>query len=304
MSLDLDAILDRRRLKRQLAWWRTLAILAGLAAVLVAIGRFAGLDREDHVAELHVNGLIIDDPALRAALAAVGDDDTAQALIVHIDSPGGTTVGGEALYVALRRLAERKPVVAVIGTLGASAGYLVALAADHIVGRGSSLTGSIGVMLQTVEVSALLDDLGIRAEVIRSAPLKGQPSPTEPMSEAARATTQAVVDDVYDWFVGILAERRGMSGAQARGLADGRVFTGRQALSVNLIDAIGGPPAARVWLETERGVSRQLPGRDIGSDDATETILRRVLGLAEKTLLSERLMLDGLISVWHPGELR
>ena len=304
MSLDLDTILDRRRLKRQLAFWRTVAILAGLAAVVVAIARFGGLDREDHVAELHISGLIVDDPGLRATLKAVAEDDTARALIVHIDSPGGTTVGGEALYVALRELAERKPVVAVIGTLGASAGYLVALAADHIVGRGSSLTGSIGVLLQTAEVSALLDDLGVRTEVIRSAPLKGQPSPFEPMSEAARASSQAVVDDVYDWFVGVVAARRGMSVGQARGLADGRVFTGRQALSVNLIDAIGGPPAARSWLETERGISQELPGRDLESEEAGKTILRRILGLAEKTLLSERLMLDGLISVWHLGGLR
>jgi protease-4 len=95
-----------------------------------------------------------------------------------------------------------------------------------------------------------------------------------------------------------------MSVAQARGLADGRVFTGRQALSVNLIDEIGGPPAARSWLEAERGVSRELPGRDLGSEEVEKTILRRIIGLAEKTLLSERLMLDGLISVWHLGGLR
>ena len=303
MSLELDALLDRRRLKRRLAFWRTAAIVVAVGAVVLAAGRFGGLAERDHVAELYVTGIIVDDPARIGALELVANDDSAKALIVHIDSPGGTTVGGEALYEALRRLAARKPVVAVIGTLGASAGYLVALAGDHIVGRGSSLTGSIGVMLQTAEATELLETIGIRTETIRSAPLKGQPSPFEPMSEAARASTQAVVDDVYAWFVDVLAERRSISSAEAQHLADGRVFTGRQALAANLIDAIGGEPTARRWLEAEHGVPFGLPGRDVESEDTTAEVVRRVLGLAEKTMLSERLMLDGLVSVWQPDAL-
>ncbi len=298
--LDLEIAIDRRRLKRRVAVWRTATVLITLAAALIIAGKLGIFDHGDHVAQLNVEGLIIFNPDITAALRTVKNDETAQALIVNINSPGGTTVGGEEMYEALRQVASEKPVVAVIGTLGTSAGYLVALAADHIITRNSSLTGSIGVMIQTAEMSQLLDDIGIQTEVIRSSPLKGQPSLSEPMNNLARTVNQRLVDDVFMWFVDRLVERRNMNRAKAIKLADGRVYTGRQALALNLTDKIGGDLMARQWLETEHGVPKSLPVRDIDQIGATETIIRQTLGFARKALFSERVMLDGLVSVWHP----
>ncbi len=300
MSLDIDAMLDRRRLKRRLSLWRATAVIAVVALVAVAVGRFGGLGLEPHVARLDVVGVIVDDRERLEAIEELVDDDNAKALIVRIDSPGGTTTGGESLYYALRRVAEEKPVVAVIGTLGASGGYMAALAADHIVARETSITGSIGVILQTAEISGLLEKLGVTTEAIKSGPLKATPSPFEPLSDESRAATQAVVDDTHSWFVTLVAERRELEQATAEGLSDGRIYTGRQALEKNLIDALGGEREARKWLAETREVSKRLPVVEVKYGEDEGLIDEFFSSLAGKTFLSERLTLDGLISLWHP----
>jgi protease-4 len=293
-------MLDRRRLKRRLSTWRAVAIIVVIALVAVAIGRFGDLGKEPHVARLDVIGVIVDDYERTKAIDKVVDDDDTKALIVRIDSPGGTTVGGESLYYALRRVADQKPVVAVIGTLGASGGYMAALAADHIVARESSITGSIGVILQTAEITGLLEKLGIAAEAIKSGALKATPSPFEPLSDESRAATQAVVDDIHSWFVGLVEERRELERAVAEGLSDGRVYTGRQALEDRLIDALGGEREARDWLASAHDISKDLPVVEVEFGEKADLIEEFISGLAGKTFLSERLTLDGLISLWHP----
>jgi|TARA_B100000315_G_scaffold68205_1_gene62154 protease-4 len=303
MSLDADAILDRRRLKRNLIVWRGVAVVAVIGAVFLGFWRGDRLIARDHVVRLAVEGLIVDDAERLEALNRIAKDERAKALIVRIDSPGGTTVGGEALYHGLRRVADKKPVVATIRTLGTSAGYLAALAGHRIIARESSLTGSIGVLVQTAEMSGMLEKLGVSAEVIRSAPLKGKPSPLAPLSEEGRQATQEVVDDVHQWFVGIVAERRKLAPEQAQALAQGRVYSGRQALKLGLIDELGGEIEARAWLRKAHKLSTSLPVRPVELSDEGLGLFRLITGLAEKMSLSERLTLDGLVSVWHPEGL-
>ncbi len=303
MSLDADAILDRRRLKRNLIVWRGVAVVAVLGAVFLGLWRGDRLIVRDHVVRLAVEGLIVDDAERLEALNRIASDERAKALIVRIASPGGNTVGGEALYHGLRRVADKKPVVATIRTLGTSAGYLAALAGHRIIARESSLTGSIGVLVQTAEMSGMLEKLGVSAEVIRSAPLKGKPSPLAPLSEEGRQATQEVVDDVHQWFVGIVAERRKLAPEQAQALAQGRVYSGRQALKLGLIDELGGEVEARAWLRKAHKLSTSLPVRPLELSDEGLGLFRLITGLAEKMSLSERLTLDGLVSVWHPEGL-
>ena len=302
MSLELDALLDRRRLKRQLIIWRVIAVLALTAAVVVAVGRVTGgfALKRDHIARFDVSGIIIQDSARDTALAAIASDGSAKALLLHVNSPGGTVVGGEDLYTALREVAEAKPVVAVLGTLATSAGYMTAVAADRIYAREGTITGSIGVVFQATEFSELMQRLGIRAEAIKSGPLKAQPSPLEPMTEEARVATRALVMDIHRFFVDLVAQRRGFDAGTAQGLADGRVFTGRQAVDTGLIDAIGGEDAAVAWLAEAHGLDPDLPVREVRvrSDDQ---LWRNLLSsLTGKTLYSEALTLDGLVSLWHP----
>lgn len=300
MSFDTDALVDRRRLKRHLIVWRAVAVVALVALVVVAAGRIAGFPEGRHIARLTISGVIAGDTARDEALARIATDSDAEALIVHIDSPGGTVLGGEALFHGLRAVAAEKPVVAVMDTVATSAGYMTALGADYIIARQSSLTGSIGVILQTTDITGLLEKLGITTEAIKSGPLKAVPSPFEPLTDEAREVTRAVVLDIFDMFVDMVADRRGLTREAALEVADGRIFAGRQALAHRLIDALGGESEAIEWLETNRGIEAGLPVRDVEIERDFNIWSKMGSALIGKTFLSERLSLDGLISLWHP----
>ena len=301
MAFEADLLVDRRRLKRHLATWRTLAIiaLAGIAALLIA-QRSGGLIIGSHIARLWVDGIIQDDDDRLDALKDVADNDSVKALVVRIDSPGGTVVGGETLYRALREVSEKKPVVAVIGGLGASAAYMTAIACDRIFAHEGSVTGSIGVIMQTTEVSELLKRIGVSTEAIKSGPLKATPSPLEPMTPAAREHAQQIVADMFQMFLGMVTERRKLTPDAVKQVSDGRVFVGRGALDLNLIDDIGGEAEALAWLDKDRGISKSLPVRDVKYGTDASGILDLVGSFARRMIGGSRLTLDGLVAVWHP----
>jgi len=321
MSMTADQIVDRRRLRRKLSFWRVLGFLAVLIIIVGGYVAFAGRDAfplvsEAQIARVTISGFITDDRERNELLARLAHSDNVRGVIVAIDSTGGATAGGESLYENLRRLAAAKPTVATVGTFGASAAYMAAIATDHIVARRSSITGSIGVIFQYPEVSKLLDNLGVRVEEEKSAPLKAEPSPFKPASPEARAVLQGVIRDTYDWFVDIVAERRKLSRPDALTLADGRIFTGRQAVAANLVDEIGGEDVAVAWLGT-KGVDIKLPVRDwkpsrsgggvFSFADAAVLWVAQRVGISPDLLrggvldriLPQSLKLDGLLSVWQ-----
>ena len=261
-SLDPDRLLDRRRLKRGVAIWRALAIVALVTAILVGTAPFI-FDNGERVARLWVSGLIEDSPRRDSLIADLRDDDAVKAVVLRLDSAGGTAVGGEALYLSMRSLAEEKPVVAVLGTTATSAAYMVALAADRVLARETSITGSIGVLFQTAEFTALLEEIGVRAEAIRSGSLKSKPTIYEQLDDPTRQVMRSVVDDTYELFLRLLMERRSLDRETALTLADGRVFTGRQAVQAGLVDAVGGEDEARAWLAQAHGVSETIPAADV-----------------------------------------
>ena len=299
-----ELIAERRRLKRSRSLWRGAAILVAAATIAVAAGG-SDLARsyQPYIAELRLSGVIVDDSELVEALADAMASRNAKALVLRIDSPGGTVVGGESFFRAVRAVAADKPVVAVLGEVAASGGYMVAIAADHIVAREGTITGSIGVLMQTADVTGLLGKLGVVPETIKSAPLKAVPSPFEALTEEGRAATRLLVDDMYDMFVGMVADRRNFDRQTALKLADGRVYTGRQAKANGLVDALGGIGEARDWLAT-KGVDGDLPMREIRvwrDEPLLGGIARSaVSAMFGKTYLPERLRLDGLVAVWHP----
>lgn len=302
---EADLMVDRRRLKRQISLWRLASILLAVAVIAVAGSRL-GKDviAPSHVGRFVVSGVITDEPLRVRALEEAAKDGRLKALIVRIDSPGGTVVGSEELYRRLRALGVRIPVVAVLGQTAASGGYMTALGADWIVAREGTITGSIGVLMQSPDVSRLLEKLGIQMDVLKSSPLKAVPNPFEPLTDEGRRAVQGIIDDTHAMFVGMVAERRKLAPEEAQRVADGRVFTGRQAKELKLVDALGGEETARSWLASERGIDRSLPVRDVKISredqlwrDLTSRIATAVMG---KSYLPERLTLDGLVALWHP----
>jgi len=315
--LDQYGIADRRRLRRKLTFWR-LAVFVLVAAAVAFYGyekRAPSPFDRPHVAKVELTGFVSDDEDLVERLDRIAASDDAKALIVDINSPGGTTYGGEAIFDAIRRVAAKKPVVSHIRTLGASAAYMIAVAGDHIVASQTSIVGSIGVLFQYPQVSGLLDKVGVSVDEIKSSPLKAEPSPFHPASDAAKAMIRSMIMDSYDWFVDLVAKRRHFTHDKALKLSDGSVFTGRQALDNGLIDALGGDEAARDWL-AGKGVGKDLPevewrsgkksgwglfGRAAAGALDAVTGGGGVLTRAFDEISGRKLFLDGLVSLWQFG---
>ncbi|MBO37938.1 MAG: signal peptide peptidase SppA [Rhodospirillaceae bacterium] len=184
--------------------------------------------------------------------------------------------------------------------LATSAGYMVAIASDRIIAHAGTITGSIGILMQTAEVTDLLHKLGIKVEAIKSGPLKAEPSPFSKITPKVRKTTKILVDDMYTMFVEMVAKRRNIKIQKVRELADGRVYTGRMALKIGLVDEIGGERQAKNWLASKNKIDKSIPVHDIRPENSVKRWLDYALSLIQKTSISERLILDGLVSVWHP----
>ncbi len=237
MTKDIDHILNHISLKKSRRRWRWIAV-AAIAALFIGIFASGNYEtpRGAHVARLEVSGLITGDESQLKLIRDMRDEADVKAMIVRIDSPGGTTVGSEALYDELKAFGAKKPIVAVMDSVAASGGYITALAADRIYARGNTITGSIGVIFSYPDVSQLLATVGVKMEEVKSGELKAEPSGTHPVPEKARIVMQEMVNDGFVWFKGLVAERRKLDAATVDRLSDGRVYSGRQALKEKLID--------------------------------------------------------------------
>jgi protease IV len=294
MTLETETVLDRRRLRRKLSLWRSLAVLAGVLALGVMFSMRDGQSGFTQPRQI------------------------ARISILFVNSPGGTTTGGEALFEALRKLSEKKPLVAQFGTVAASAAYIAGLGTDYIVARGNTITGSVGVIMQWPEVSELLAKLGVKMNEIKSGPLKASPSPFQPVDEPSRQVAQAMIMEGQRWFLGLVTSRRNVKTAEIPGLEQGRVYSGREAQTHKLVDEIGGETEVVRYLQDKRNVTKDLkiidwkPKRQ--SDWPLSTSEAGIFGwLAGRMFgdLGARLAqdpnlgsvgLDGLVSVWHPGK--
>ncbi|KRQ07315.1 signal peptide peptidase SppA [Bradyrhizobium sp. DASA03076] len=323
MSLDSDIIVDRRKIRRKLTFWRVVAALIAIAAIagfaLIATpGARGSFVSAGSIARVQIEGLIRSDAERTRALERL-ENSQAAAVIVHVNSPGGTTAGSEQLYDSLMRLKAKKPLVVVVEGLAASGGYITAIASDHIIAQQSSLVGSIGVLFQFPNVAELLKTIGVKVEEVKSTPLKAAPNGFEPTSPEARAALDALVKDSYAWFKDLVKQRRGMDDTQLEKVVDGRVFTGRQAIDLKLIDQLGDEKTAVTWLEEQKGVKKGLSVRDYKLEprfgDLTlfktaASVTLEALGFSaiahqiEQTGVVQavdRAGLDGMLALWQPA---
>lgn len=304
MSLSADQLVDRARLKKDLKRWRLLALLFLVGALIVGLRGETSLlpSNSSFIARVTVEGFIGDDIKREEMLIDLAENKQAKAVLVKFDSPGGTALGGEELYRSLLELSKTKPVVAVMRTACTSACYMASLGTDHIMARDSSITGSVGVLLEMAEVTELAKKLGIEPITVKSGALKASPSPFEKFTDDQRDYIQAVVDDSFAQFLGLVTSRRSLGDETVTLLKDGRIFTGKQAAKLKLIDAIGGEAEAVAWLEKRKDFPKDLKIVDIEPKKEMDGLFGGLEQSAKRIIFGTRTQsLDGLVSIWQPS---
>ncbi|NBV06035.1 MAG: signal peptide peptidase SppA [Proteobacteria bacterium] len=249
-------------LKNKVHKWKNIAIL--LAAISLLFGSRLifgnGLlsdvsNVEDYIATIKIDGVIMQDDYRSEVLQKIAEEKSVKAVIIDIDSPGGGIVGSEILFEELRNIAAHKPIVVTMGSVAASGGYMAAIASDHIIARNGTLTGSVGVLMESPDVTDLASKVGVKFHNYKSSPLKGSPSPFEKSSLEVDRVINDSIQDSYKFFADLVRERRGKKLIkETKSVLDGRVFTGRQALKVGLVDEIGGKEQALHYLEKDRKI--------------------------------------------------
>lgn len=256
-NLIKEYIIDNYLLKKRARRWKYLALSIIIVFMIVSFVKFLPT-KTDYIGTIDIEGTLYEDKLREQVLSDLKDDDYLKALIVNINSGGGSVVGSEKIYNALKDIATKKPVIAVLGTMATSGAYLVALSADHIIAYNGTLTGSIGVIMQSPEVTELADKLGIKFNNFKSSELKASPNLFEKLTTKAKEAIMFSIDDASDYFINLVAVNRNLSSEQIKEITLGKIYTGRQALKLNLVDQIGTSKDAILWLKINKGVNIDL----------------------------------------------
>lgn len=227
------------------------------------------------VALVRVEGVIVDGKEVIEQLEKWSDDSSVKAIVLRIVSPGGVVTPSQEIFNAVKKAKAKKPVVASMGSMAASGGYYIASAANKIMASPGTITGSIGVIIMFSNTEKLMDKIGLNTIVVKSGKFKDTGSPHREFTEADKAIIQGVVDDTYEQFITDVAEGRNMDIEVVRKLADGRIYTGRQAKENNLVDELG-------YLDDAISMAGKMGGI-VGEPDVVEkkeelSIIRRLLG--------------------------
>lgn len=301
-----DSFLYSGHLKKKILKWRVLTAIAALLALLAVASKYGGTisGGNAYIAKINVNGVILEDNHRDQVIEKLADNDQVKALIVYINSPGGSIVGGEGIYNAIKKVSEKKPVVSVMGSVAASGGYMAAVAGDHIIAHNGTLTGSIGVLFQAAEITELAKKIGVNFITFKSSPYKAVPLATEKLPKGANKVIGSLVKDSYNFFVEIVdTEREMLTTKEVLALADGRVFTGRQAKEVRLVDAIGSEETAIDWLVKEKNIDQDLATKVVSTKkepQAFEGLIQSLLPdfLQKMQTSGELVQQTGIMAYW------
>lgn len=222
-----------------------LLVLVGMAffAVVYGLGLFRverTLNLAERVGVIPIEGIISDSRDIVSELNDFADDSSIRAVVLRIETPGGGVAPSQEIHQAVRELRKKKKVVVSMGAVAASGGYLIAVAADRIVANPGTITGSISAVMHYANVEELLKKVGVKSSVIKSGKFKDIGSPVRTMTPEERSLIQGVVDDIYDQFIRTVSEGRNIPLSRIKELSDGRIFTGRQARELGLVDELGG----------------------------------------------------------------
>ena len=316
MSLSSDNFTALIHLRDQARKWKNIAFLLIITTFLLVFRMLFGsndvnsnIEAGDYIANVSIEGIILDDDYRSEILTKIANQKNIKAVIVNIDSPGGGIVGSEVLYENLRTIAMQKPIVVMMGSLAASGGYMASIASDYIIARNGTLTGSIGVIMQSSEFTDLANKLGIKFLTYKSSPLKGVPSPFEKSNPQVNQVINDSIQDSYQFFSSLVKERRGakLDKNNLSHILDGRIFTGRQALKSGLVDEIGGKNEALKYLNTVHKVdTEKFPVKNVELQKPESTLFAKLIDKETMSKVIENITgfsikSDQLMSIWNLG---
>ena len=250
MSLDWQILEENKNKWYRKGLWRGIFVSIFLATIFFLIFKFNNFSTNfPHIARININGIIFDNTKLVETIDNLSRNDNVKSVLVKINSPGGTVVGSESLYLAVNRLSKKKPVISLMGEIATSGGYIVALASNYILARQNTLTGSIGVIIEYQNFSELSDMIGISIDTIKSGKIKGGQNPLLPLDPLVKINDQKLVDYSFNWFISLIRKNRNIDQNVIDLVSDGRTLTGGMAMDLGLIDGIGSEKEALKYLE-------------------------------------------------------
>ena len=256
--------------------------------------------KENFIAKITVEGIIKDRNDILEQLKDLDNDQNVKGLITIINSPGGTYVGSKEIHESIKNLSKKIPTVAYMREMATSGGYLVSLSSDRIFGNEGTITGSIGVILQTADISQLLGKLGINPVIIKSGDLKAVPNPAEEIDEKKLNYLKDIIKKMQTEFLNLVKKSRDISSSTLDLVSDGRIVTGKQAKDLKLIDAVGTENDAISWLKKEAGLDDKVKVKDL-SVQSEITELLNFSFLKKKINYLNQNFYNGFIAIWTPG---
>ena len=300
--------------RKRLFLWRVFSFVLAISLLYISFNNpKTNISSQPHIANYTISGLLVDADQILEDLEYLEFEDNVKAIIISVDSPGGTTVSAEEIFLKIRSISSNKPIVVVMKNIATSGAYLFSVGADRIFARENTITGSVGVLLQWARIDQGLEKLGIEMKEVKSGKLKAEPDLFGESDEEAMALTQKIVDETYRWFLNLVKERRNVEEYAISQISDGRIFTGRQALELNLIDEIGGNREAKFWLIENREINTDLEILIYDQNKSTNFIELSVAKIMDyfniNSSYGDRLKnnlslmnIGGLLSIWqHPS---
>ena len=264
MSLDWQILEENKKKWYRKGIWRGILISIILAITISLFLNFNNLSSNfSHIARISINGVIFDNSETIEIIDNLAKNDNVKSVIVRINSPGGSVVGSESLYVAINSLSQKKPVISLMGEIATSGGYIVALASNYILARKNTLTGSIGVIVENQNFSELSEKIGVSIDTTKSGKIKGGQNPLSPSDPLVKINNQKLVNYSFDWFISIIKKNRDINQSVIELVSDGRTITGGMAMDLGLIDGIGSEKEALKYLEKKYPDFKGLPIIDI-----------------------------------------
>ncbi len=292
-SIHYDDFLKQRRKK----YVRGLLFFLIFIIVLFLLNSFIKKE-SPFIAKLSIDSIIMNNPELIKQLELLRNNKNLKAVLVDVNSPGGTVVGSKEIYKNLKRISENIPVAVSMKEVAASGGYMVALAGNKIFCYEGTITGSVGVIMQSVNIEKLLESLGIEPVVFKSGELKAKPNPIEKLNSSDKDIIQNVIKSIHESFITMVKNNRKISEEDLKIISDGRIFTGIEAKKINLVDEIGSEKDALDWLKAKTKVGEDIDVIKIESETNFSNILDNlsINSLFKKKLLNS----NGLFALWSP----